>query len=108
MFQAIFKFVRGRNDLTRAKLLDGYSNEYAPWSGNAYDNATVRSCVDTIARHAGKLKARHVTRKDGNIINIPDDPLNYILGVRPNMLMTASEFLEKVIAQYYTYNNLFV
>ena len=102
MFQAIFKFVRGRNDLTRAKLLDGYSNEYAPWSGNAYDNATVRSCVDTIARHAGKLKARHVTRKDGNIIHIPDDPLNYILSVRPNMLMTASEFLEKIIAQYYS------
>lgn len=107
MFQAIFGLVRSKSSLTRAKMLDGYSNEYAPWSGNAYDNATVRSCIDTISRHAGKLKPRHITRKNGNIVHIPDDSLNYILGVRPNPLMTASEFLEKIVAQYYTYNNLF-
>lgn len=108
MFSAIFNLVRKRSDLTRAKLLDGYSNEYAPWSGNAYDDATVRSCVDTIARHVGKLKPRHIKRKDGNIINDPGGSLNYLLSVRPNPIMTASEFLEKITAQYYTYNNLYV
>ncbi len=108
MFSNMFRFVKAKVGVSRAKMLDGYSNEYAPWSGNAYDNATVRSCIDTIARHVGKLKPRHITRKDGNIINIPDDSLNYILGVRPNPLMTASEMLEKIMAQYFTYNNLFV
>lgn len=37
-----------------------------------------------------------------------DDKLQYILSIRPNPLMTTSEFIEKIVAQYYCYNNLFV
>lgn len=108
LFRSIFGRKQGRQNLTRAKLLNGYSNTFTPWAGNAYDNATVRTCIDTIARQVGKMKARHLIRKDGNIISIPNDSLNYLLSTRPNWLMTAAEFLEKITTQYYINNNLFV
>lgn len=108
LFSAIFNKVRAPTGLKRAKMLDGYSNTYVPWNGNDYDNACVRDCVDTIARHMSKLRARHITRKNGNIINVPDDSLNYLLSTRPNWMMTASDFLARITAQYYTTNNIFV
>ena len=88
--------------------MNGYTNAYTPFSGNAYDDATVRDCIDTIARHFGKMRPKHVIKDNGKIIKTIDDRLNYLLGSYPNELMTASEFLEKVIAQYYTYNNAFI
>lgn len=109
MFNTIFgKLFNGPQNLTRAKLLDGYSNDFVPFDGEAYDNATGRNCIDTIARHVGKLHPRHIVRKNGNIVKNADSRLQYILSTRPNPLMTASEFLEKITAQYYCYNNLFV
>jgi len=109
MFSTIFgRLFGGPRNLTRAKLLDGYSNTFIPFDGEAYDNATGRNCIDTIARHVGKLHPRHIVRKNGNIVKNADSRLQYLLGNRPNPLMTASEFLEKITAQYYCYNNLFV
>lgn len=110
MFNTIFGriFGSGPKDLTRAKLLDGYSNAFIPFDGEAYDTACGRNCIDTIARHVGKLHPRHIVRKNGNIVRNADSKLQYLLSTRPNPLMTASEFLEKITAQYYCYNNLFV
>lgn len=109
MIRNIFGRITGGQDgLTRAKLLNGWSNDYVPFDGEAYDNATGRNCIDTIARHAGKLHPRHIFRKNGNIVKNADSKLQYILSTRPNWLMTASEFIEKIVAQYYCYNNLFV
>ena len=108
LFKSIFGLGKHKENLTRAKLLDGYSNDYMPYDGEAYDNATGRNCIDTIARHAGKLHPKHIVRKNGNIIKVADDKLQYLLSVRPNWLMTASEFIERAVAQYYCYNNLFI
>ena len=109
MIRNIFGQITGGQDgLTRAKLLNGWANDYAPFDGEAYDNATGRNCIDTVARHAGKLHPRHIVRKNGNIVKNADSKLQYLLSTRPNWLMTASEFIEKIVAQYYCYNNLFV
>ncbi|BBK24439.1 phage portal protein [Dialister hominis] len=109
MIRNIFGRITGGQDgLTRAKLLNGWSNDYVPFDGEAYDNATGRNCIDTIARHAGKLHPRHIVRKNGNIVKNADSKLQYLLSTRPNWLMPASEFIEKIVAQYYCYNNLFV
>ncbi len=98
MFNTIFGriFGSGPKDLTRAKLLDGYSNAFIPFDGEAYDTACGRNCIDTIARHVGKLHPRHIVRKNGNIVRNADSKLQYLLSTRPNPLMTASEFLEKI------------
>lgn len=109
MIRNIFgKITGGQDGLTRAKLLNGWANDYAPFDGEAYDNATGRNCIDTVARHAGKLHPRHIVRKNGNIVKNADSKLQYLLSTRPNWLMTTSEFIEKIVAQYYCYNNLFV
>ncbi|MBQ9572347.1 MAG: phage portal protein [Acidaminococcaceae bacterium] len=109
MFYRIFgKQKQPSQNLTQMRMLNGYSNEYTPFNGAAYDNATVRSCVDTIARHASKLNPRHIVKKEGKVMRVLDDKLNYLLSVQPNQLMTSAEFIEKIVNQYYTTNNLFV
>ncbi len=109
MFSRIFgKEKKQPQSLQLMRMLNGYTNEYTPFSGSAYDNATVRSCVDTIARHASKLNPRHIVRKDGKVVKTLDDQLSYLLSVRPNPLMTSAEFMEKIVNQYLTTNNLFV
>ena len=108
LFNKVFGKEKEYKDVTALKLLNGYTNAYTPFSGNAYDDATVRDCIDTIARHFGKMRPKHVVKADGKIVKTIDDRLNYLLGSCPNELMTASEFLEKVVAQYYTYNNAFI
>ena len=108
LFGKIFGNQKEYKDVTALKLLNGYTNAYTPFNGNAYDEATVRDCIDTIARHFGKMRPKHVVKADGKIIKTVDNSLNYLLGSYPNELMTASEFLEKIIAQYYTYNNAFI
>lgn len=109
MFSRIFgKQKEPSQNLTQMRMLNGYSNEYTPFNGVAYDNATVRSCVDTIARHASKLNPRHIVKKEGKVMRVLDDRLNYLLSVRPNPLMTSAEFIEKLVNQYFTTNNMFV
>lgn len=108
LFGKIFGKAREYKDVTALKLLNGYTNMYTPFSGNAYDDATVRDCIDTIARHFGKMRPKHVIKDNGKIKNVPSDRLNYLLSSYPNSMMTASEFLEKFIAQYFTYNNAFI
>ncbi len=110
-FRSMFSWIFGseKNPTTeQARLLNGYNNVYTPWDGNAYDDATVRDCVDTIARHFGKMKPKHVLKRDGKIQKTVDGSMNYLLSTKPNELMTASEFLEKFAAQYLTYNNAFI
>lgn len=109
MFSRIFGDKKEpQKNLTQLRMLNGYSNEYTPFSGAAYDDATVRSCVDTIARHASKLNPRHIVKQEGKVMRVLDDKLNYLLSVKPNQLMTSAEFIEKMVNQYYTTNNLFV
>ena len=111
-FRSLFNKIFGREkqakDVTALKLLNGYANAYTPFSGNSYDDSTVRDCIDTIAKHFGKMRPKHVIKENGKIIKNANDRLNYLLSNRPNELMTTSEFLEKIIAQYYTYNNAFI
>ena len=107
MFQKIFG--QGANPQTeQARLLNSYSNIYAPWDGNAYDESTIRDCVDTIARHFGKMKPKHIMKRDGEVQKTIDDNINYLLGTKPNPLMTSSEFLEKFATQYLIYSNAFI
>ena len=108
IFQKIFGSEKSYNGAGLLKLLNSYNNVYTPWDGNAYDDSTVRDCIDTIARHFGKMRIRHIRRNNGKIVETVQDRLNYLLSIKPNEFMTSSEFLEKFIAQYYSYNNAFI
>lgn len=108
MFDQLFKGVSAAPSMEQARLLNSYNNTYTPWDGNAYDNATVRDCIDTIARHFGKMRLKHVVSRTGKMSHTLNDSLGYLLDTKPNDFMTASEFLEKFAAQYLTYNNAFI
>ena len=109
-FSWLFLFGFGNTDkanLTGAEFLDGYTNVFTPFSGVPYTDTTFRDCTDTIARHLGKMKLKHVRRTSDGMVQ-GSISINHILGTRPNPFMTASEFLEKVVAQYFNYNNAFI
>ena len=50
--------------LTGAKLLNGYDNLFSLFDGRVYDDSTIRTCIDTIARHFSKMKIRKIIKKD--------------------------------------------
>ena len=108
IFNKIFGFGNtDKSNLTGAEFLDGYTNVFTPFSGVPYADTTFRDCTDTIARHLGKMKLKHVRKTSTGMVQ-GSISINHLLGTRPNPFMTASEFLEKVVAQYFNYNNAFI
>lgn len=95
------------NNQTQLKMLNGYQPQFTMLSSDAYDSDIVRSCVDSIARHAAKLKPKHVRRADGQV-NLMNSTLERLLQQRPNPFMDAYTFYYKVVTQLYMKNNAFV
>ena len=90
------------------RMLNGYENVFVPWTGKAYDDLTVRTCIDAISRHIAKMKPKHVRRAgDGSIVET-NSTLDSLISSRPNEYMSTYDFLYKVASQYYSYNNAFV
>lgn len=70
---------------------------FTAFSGTAYGSAAFRGAVDTIARHAAKLKA-HADSKS----------VESLLTDTPNPYMTAYDLLYKAATAYFSTNNAFV
>lgn len=90
-----------------AELINSYQSFITNYSAEIYNDLTVRSCVDTIARHVSKLKPVHIL-KDDNGRNVVDSNINSLLSIRPNPYMSTSDFLYKVASQLLYYGNAFV
>lgn len=113
--RSMFKNIFGKDDYTGQdnrqdvlfKQLNSMDNVFTPWGDHTYDDATIRTCVDAIAKHAGKLKAAHIRRQDKKI-NPMGSRVDYLLSVRPNEYMNAYDFIYKVVSQLYSNNNAFV
>ena len=115
-FNSMFKKIFGDNEIDAAqkaarteqlRMLNGYENVFTPWRGQAYDDPTVRACIDAIARHAAKMKPKHVRHTGGRIVETRST-LDTLVSHRPNEYMSTYDFLYKVVSQLYTYNNAFV
>ena len=70
---------------------------FTAFSGTAYGSAAFRAAVDSIARHAAKLKA-----------HAGSAAVDKLLTESPNAYMTAYDLLYKTATAYYTANNSFV
>lgn len=90
-----------------AELINSYQSFITNYSAEIYNDLTVRSCVDTIARHVSKLKPVHIL-KDDNGRNVVDSNINSLLSIRPNPYMSTSDFLYKVTSQLLYYGNAFI
>lgn len=97
----------GGSNLPAFRLLSTWDSSFTPFSGNAWDIATVRAAVDAWARNAAKIQPRHIHRADGRRDDARDY-INRILQSRPNPYMTAYAFYYRVAAQFAVYNNAFI
>ena len=72
---------------------------FSPFSGAAYDNAIFRGAVDTIAKHAAKLKP----------YTMPTiQRLDRVLQIEPNPYISAYDLLYKAATAYFCDNNAFI
>ena len=106
MFNAIFGGKKNDIVTQQIQLLNSCDNYFSPWGQNIYDDATVRTCVDTIARNAAKLRPAHIRRVDDKVVKT-DSALDSLLSTRPNQYMSTYDFLYKLVTQLYLYNNAF-
>ncbi len=108
LFQNIFggKPAIGSN-LPIYRLLSSWDSSFTPFSGRAWDIASVRTAVDAWARNAAKVLPKHI-RRIGGCREDMHDSIDRLLQTRPNPYMTAFAFYYKVAAQYAIYNNAFI
>jgi len=89
--------------LTAVQMLNTYNNRISNYSGDLYNNATIRTCVDTISRYFAKMQPEH--RLKGKRVH---DSLDNLLSLRPNSDMSAYTFLYKLCTCYYMDNNAYI
>ncbi len=106
LFAKIFGAMRGARELAQLRVLSGYTPVFSPWSEQPYEADVVRAAVDAIARNGAKLRAKHIRRQDSEIIHVGGD-VERILAVRPNVNMSAYDFLYRLITTLLLDNNAF-
>ena len=89
------------------RLLNSYSSEFVPFSGNAWFDDKVRSSVDSFARRAATVQPRHIRRNNGAEISV-NDRMNRILQFEPNPYSTAYKFYYRLAANYKVFNGAFI
>ena len=85
-------------------LNDG-ATTYAKTSIN--DSITYNTIVKVIAKHAAKLKARHIMIKDGKETPVKSN-LQTLLELRPNDYMSSYDFIYKVVVNLIRENNAYI
>ena len=93
--------------VTASRLITEPTSGFSAYAGDAYSNDVFREAVDAIARNAGKLKGSHVVAYAGERHQSDDGKLNRLLQVRPNPVMSAYDFLYKLVTRLYLHNNSF-
>lgn len=91
------------NGATAFQLLNRTLASYSGFNGGIYDEATVRSCIHSIATNCAKLKPQHRLQK-----KVANSALNRMLSLRPNQYMSSYDFIYKIVTQLYCTNNAFV
>lgn len=97
-----------RANLTAAQTLSGDTRRtYTTWRGAAWDNDTYRAAVDAIARNAAKLKGRHVITDAQGRHAAGNPSITRLLEIAPNPIMSAYDFLYRLVADLYMSGNAF-
>lgn len=94
-----------RRTSTHAVL--AYPQPFA-WSGDPFDNSVIRSSVQAIARSAAKTHAQHTRKRDGQSETINKSKYEYLLSVRPNEMLDAYSFWQRVFTQLLIKNSVYI
>ena len=110
-FRNLLSTIFGNNkppiNLENAQLINSFNSLITNYNSEIYNDLTVRSCVDTIARHVSKLKPVHII-KDEDGRHLQSTTINSLLNSRPNIYMSTADFLYKVTSQLLYYGNAFI
>ena len=90
----IFK-PKGRNGLTVAPTMTGYTPMFTDFGNSIYASDIVVESIRCKASEMKKLDPRHIRTKDGKQQLITDSSIAQVLK-QPNELMTTADFLEKI------------
>lgn len=104
IFDRLFK---KEHSVTTAKLITEPTAGFTGYNSDAYANDIYREAVDAIARNAGKLKGSHIVAYAGKDRQSGDNKLNRLLQVRPNIYMSAYDFIYKLVTHLFINNNAF-
>ena len=92
----------GGGKVTVTKMVTPLGNSFQLWGNEAYNNDTVRACVNARAKRISKLTLKHVreTTDDKGNKRLEVSPIPYMrfLLEKPNRYMTLSDFLFKLSA----------
>lgn len=101
------RFFKKEHSVTTAKLITEPTAGFTGYNSDAYANDIYREAVDAIARNAGKLKGSHIVAYAGKDRQSGDNKLNRLLQVRPNIYMSAYDFIYKLVTHLFINNNAF-
>lgn len=107
LLSTIFGDTKQPIKLENAQLINSFNSLITNYNSEIYNDLTVRSCVDTIARHVSKLKPVHII-KDEDGRHLQSTTINSLLNSRPNIYMSTADFLYKVTSQLLYYGNSFI
>lgn len=107
LLSTIFGDTKQPINLENAQLINSFNSLITNYNSEIYNDLTVRSCVDTIARHVSKLKPVHII-KDEDGRHLQSTIINSLLNSRPNIYMSTADFLYKVTSQLLYYGNAFI
>lgn len=107
LLSTIFGDTKPPINLENAQLINSFNSLITNYNSEIYNDLTVRSCVDTIARHVSKLKPIHII-KDEDGRHLQNTTINSLLNSRPNIYMSTADFLYKVTSQLLYYGNAFI
>lgn len=106
LFDTIFGGLRPRREVTQMRVLSGYTPIFTPWENRPYEADVVRAAVDSVARNAAKLKAKHIRRTSDTLVTV-NDMIERLLSQRPNPHMSAYDFLYRLVTSLLVDNNAF-
>lgn len=92
---------------TSFQMMSGYTPVFRAFGNDPYSSDVVRSAIHAIATNAAKLKPKHIRRTKDGITHV-NGPLEKLLSIRPNELMSSFDFIYKIVTQLYLNNNAFV
>lgn len=95
-----------KENLTFAKMLNGYSPIFSQFGQNIYASDVVQQAINCIVREMKKLNPQHV-KKDKNKTTSVASSIQKVLD-NPNELMTTSDFIEKCVWLLYFNYNVFI
>lgn len=105
----IMSALKGNKDLKKG-MTNSIENLFTPIFSQSYDaalNDVYVSCANAHARHASKF-APAVYRNSSLSADPTKQYLNKLLSLRPNPLMSAAQFWERVANLYYLESNVFI